>query len=227
MARRPAVAAALAALVGAHLPWWDGAVKAVQSQVFIKPPGFQGMAWHQDEAYIPTRDRSLCAIWIALDPINAHNGGMRVLSGSHRTGYLWPQRDHGDLDQYDYAPEAFGFDPTDEVTVSLRPGDALFLHGYTLHRSTRNDSDRLRRVLSFHTMNAWSLLPWLHPRGLDPVSKADVRSVWMVSGDDPYAWKGTAEAGDVAVRTCRASEAAAQRRQRAAAGAGPSEDGPS
>ena len=28
---------------------------------------YKGQAWHQDEAHIPTRDRSLAAVWIALD----------------------------------------------------------------------------------------------------------------------------------------------------------------
>lgn len=201
------VAAVLSRLVGAHLPHWDGAVKAMQSQVFVKPPGFQGMAWHQDEAYIPTRDRSLCAVWIALDDATEDNGTMRVIPGSHRMGYLWPQRDHGRLDEFDYAPEAYGFDEGAEQRVDVPAGAALFIHGYLLHRSTRNRSARTRRVLSFHTMNAWSVLPWLHPAGMDPVSKADVRRITMIHGRDPYAWKGVEDPGDVALRTCSVNEA--------------------
>ncbi|HEV8556570.1 MAG TPA: phytanoyl-CoA dioxygenase family protein [Actinophytocola sp.] len=39
----------------------------MQSMLFIKSAGKPGQAWHQDEAHIPTRDRSLTAVWIALD----------------------------------------------------------------------------------------------------------------------------------------------------------------
>ncbi len=211
-ARHPGMGAVLGRIVGAHLPWWDGAVKAVQSQVFVKAPGHQGMAWHQDEYYIPTRDRSLVAAWIALDEVDEANGCLRVIPGSHRTGYLWPQRPHDDPSEYDYAPTCVGFDPSGEVPVRLQPGDAVFLHGYLMHRSTKNRSDRPRRALSFHTMNAWSLLPWLHPPGMDPVSKADVRSVVQVCGDDPYEWKGRTQGEDVFLRTCAANEAGLQRR---------------
>src|SRR5437870_5689267 len=90
----PQIAGALSQIVAAHLPWWDGSVKCMQSMLFIKPPGFQGQAWHQDEIYIPTRDRSLCGAWIALDDATIENGCLWVLPGSHRTGYLFPQRPH-------------------------------------------------------------------------------------------------------------------------------------
>ena len=40
-------------------------IKAMQSMLFIKAEGKPGQAWHQDEYFIPTRDRSLTAAWIA------------------------------------------------------------------------------------------------------------------------------------------------------------------
>ncbi|MBZ0289028.1 MAG: phytanoyl-CoA dioxygenase family protein, partial [Anaerolineae bacterium] len=42
-------------------------VKCMQSMLFIKSAGKPGQAWHQDEDYIPTRDRSLTGAWMALD----------------------------------------------------------------------------------------------------------------------------------------------------------------
>ncbi len=57
--RHTAIVEVLARITGAHLPHWDGRVKAMQTMVFVKPPGFQGQAWHQDEVFIPTRGRSL------------------------------------------------------------------------------------------------------------------------------------------------------------------------
>ena len=42
-------------------------VKTMQSMFFVKAPGKPGQAWHQDEIFIPTRDKSLVGAWIALD----------------------------------------------------------------------------------------------------------------------------------------------------------------
>ena len=49
------IAEVLQRITAAHVPGWDGSVKCMQSMLFVKPPGFQGQAWHQDEVYIPTR----------------------------------------------------------------------------------------------------------------------------------------------------------------------------
>src|SRR4030066_167370 len=61
------VVAALGAAVGPN-------VKCMQSMLFIKGPGKPGQEWHQDEFFIPTRDRSLCGVWIALDDATTLNG---------------------------------------------------------------------------------------------------------------------------------------------------------
>ena len=49
-------------------------VKEMQSMLFIKAAGKPGQAWHQDEEFIPTRDRTLMGGWIALDDANTENG---------------------------------------------------------------------------------------------------------------------------------------------------------
>ena len=64
-------------------------VKCMQSMLFIKSSGKPGQAWHQDEDYIPTRDKSLIGAWIALDRATTDNGCLWVLPGSHRAGILW------------------------------------------------------------------------------------------------------------------------------------------
>ncbi len=105
----PVVSEVLARITGAHLPHWDGRVKAMQTMAFVKPPGFPGQAWHQDEVFIPTRDRSLLGAWIAIDDATVANGCLWVLPGSHRTGYLYPLRDHDDHEEFDAAQESYGF----------------------------------------------------------------------------------------------------------------------
>ena len=59
--KHPKICGILSQITAAHLPFWNGSVKCMQSMLFVKPPNFQGQAWHQDEIYILTHDRSL--IW--------------------------------------------------------------------------------------------------------------------------------------------------------------------
>jgi phytanoyl-CoA hydroxylase len=207
-ARHPRICGALSQIVAAHLPFWDGSVKCMQSMFFVKPPGFQGQAWHQDEVYIPTRDRSLCGAWIALDDATIENGCLWVLPGSHRTGYLYPQCDHDNPDEFDFAQESFGFDDSTEVPVEVKTGALVFFNGYLLHRSRKNRGRTTRRVLVNHYCNAWSLLPWSLKEGERPAT-ADRRCIIPVSGIDPYAWKGYDPAPDqVWFRPCKATSAA-------------------
>lgn len=204
--RHPKIAGALSQIVAAHLPQWDGSVKCMQSMFFVKPPGFQGQAWHQDEIYIPTRDRSLCGAWIAIDDATVDNGTLWVVPGSHTSGYLYPQRDHNNPGEFDFAPESFGFDESKEVPVEVKAGTVVFFNGYLLHRSRKNNSDIYRRVLVNHYMNAWSPLPWEHQEGVR-MAETDVRRIVPVAGQDPYHWKGIqSPSHNVWLRTCDANK---------------------
>jgi phytanoyl-CoA hydroxylase len=205
-ARHPKVCGALSQITAAHLPYWDGSVKCMQSMLFVKPPNFQGQAWHQDEIYIPTRDRSLIGAWIALDDATVDNGCLWVIPGSHRTGCLYPQHAHDNADEFDSAQESYGFDDSQEAPVEVKAGTVVFFNGYLLHRSRKNRSKIYRRVLVSHYCNAWSLLPWSLKEG-ETVASADRRCVIPVAGTDPYAYKGYDNpAKNVWLRKCKAAE---------------------
>jgi ectoine hydroxylase-related dioxygenase (phytanoyl-CoA dioxygenase family) len=202
----PKICGILSQITGAHLAHWDGSVKCMQSMFFVKPPGFQGQGWHQDEIYIPTRDRSLIGAWIALDDASIENGCLWIVPGSHRNGYLYPQRPHNQPDEFDFTPESYGFDESAEIPVEVKAGTLVFFNGYLLHRSRKNRSQHTyRRVLVNHYMNAWSLLPWSVKEGESPAN-ADRRTVVPVAGIDPYAWKGYQNPPkSVWLRTCKAN----------------------
>lgn len=204
--RHPKICGVLSQITAAHLPYWDGSVKCMQSMLFVKPPEFQGQAWHQDEIYIPSRDRSLIGAWIALDDATVENGCLWILPQSHRSGYLYPQRAHNNPDEFDFGAESFGFDESAEIPVEVKTGSVVFFNGYLLHRSRRNRSRIYRRVLVNHYMNAWSLLPWSIKEGEHPAN-ADRRCVIPVAGTDPYAWKGYDNPpNNVWLRPCKAAE---------------------
>ena len=188
LARQPAVVDVLTRVIGPD-------VKMMQSMLFIKSEGKPGQAWHQDEAHIPTRDRSLTAAWIALDDATVENGCLWVIPGSHRSGVLFPTRVQDDR-RFDCTDEAFGFGyhDTDAIPVEVPAGAAVVFNGYLLHRSLPNTGRHgMRRALVNHYMSATSVLPWTAPASGEPMALADHRDIMMVAGRDPYAWAGTTD----------------------------------
>jgi len=188
LARLPAAVQPLTEIIGPN-------VKMMQSMLFIKSEGKPGQAWHQDETHIPTRDRSLTAVWIALDDATIENGCLWVIPGSHRAGVLYPDRDQDDP-RFDCTREAYGFHyrEQDAVPVELPAGAALVFDGYLLHRSLPNTGRHgMRRALVNHYMSAESLLPWFPPREREPMGTTDHRDILLVAGEDPYAFKGTVD----------------------------------
>jgi phytanoyl-CoA hydroxylase len=188
IAAMPAAAEALTGVIGPN-------VKMMQSMLFIKSEGRPGQAWHQDETHIPTRDRSLTAVWIALDDATVENGCLWVIPASHGAGVLYPDRDQDDP-RFDCTREAYGFRfrEDDAVPIELPAGAALVFDGYLLHRSLPNTGRHgMRRALVNHYMSAESLLPWFPPKELEPMATVDHRDILLVAGEDPYAFRGTAD----------------------------------
>ena len=155
----PAMVDVLTAVIGPN-------VKCMQSMLFIKASGKPGQAWHQDEYFIPTRDRSLTGGWIALDDATVENGCLWVIPGSHKHGLIWPTHYQKDM-RFDCTEEAFNFPYRDEdaIPVEVKAGTIVFFNGYLLHRSLPNVAKSgYRRALVNHYMSAESMLPWFAHR---------------------------------------------------------------
>jgi phytanoyl-CoA hydroxylase len=194
----PRAVANLVEIIGAD-------VKAMQSMMFVKAEGKPGQAWHQDEYFIPTRDRSLTAVWIALDDATVSNGCLWVLPGSHQAGIIYPERQIDD-NRFDCTTEAYRFPYRDEdsVPVEVAAGSAVIFNGYLLHRSLPNSAPgSLRRAVVNHYMSAQSLLPWRPPRDGEHMAMVDDRDIVLVAGTDPYAYKGLEERHRAYVRPDR------------------------
>jgi len=180
-------------------------VKCMQSMLFIKAAGKPGQAWHQDEDFIPTRDRSLTGAWMALDDATTENGCLWVIPGSHQPGVLWPMHETDD-ERFDCTRESINFPYRDEdaIPVEVKAGAIVFFNGYLLHRSLPNRAQGgYRRVLVNHYMNANSLLPWRLPREGEYMAIADYRDIVMIAGQDPYAYKGVEDLADPHIRPDR------------------------
>eukprot|EP01083_Nonionella_stella_P132058 401453_1 len=172
-------------------------VKLVQTMMFIKGSGQQGQNWHQDEYYIPTRDKSLTGVWVAIDDVTIDNGCLWIIPQSHLPGFIYPAKDHQDYENFDRTPRAvieyFGEYQYEQckqaIPVEVKSGDVAFFNGYTLHRSLKNVSNGFRLSFANHYMSADSMLPWNYDDRLEGYVR-DARDIVMVCGDDPYEYKG-------------------------------------
>lgn len=124
-------------------------VTADQPEWFNKPPGTNHVTPpHQDNYYFCLTPSNVATIWVALDDVDAENGCLRYVAGSHLDGF----RKHSKSKVLgfsqgidDYSHEDFAR----EVAAPLRAGDAVAHHGMTIHRADANLSPaRHRRSLA-------------------------------------------------------------------------------
>jgi chlorinating enzyme len=172
----PRVLDVLEALIGPD-------VLALQTMLFLNPPGKGGQGWHQDAYYIPTYPDTLIGAWIALDPADEENGCLWVVPGSHHEpiyptkGFTNTIHAEGAFDGLFEIENASHLDDNlntlsqvaakypAPIPVPLKPGDVLFFHSHLLHRSYPNRTkDRFRRSFVCHYCNARSWVPWDHGR---------------------------------------------------------------
>lgn len=153
-------------------------VLALQTMLFLKPPGKPGQGWHQDSYFIPTHPDTLCGAWIAIDNCDEHNGAMWMAkgSGSEPVYPPCPEVSYGFGDQLvsdiKYVKGVSNSDDSknhltaiaakyDQVLILAKAGDVVFFNGHILHRSKANlTKDRPRRSFVGHYCNARSFTQW-------------------------------------------------------------------
>jgi len=126
----------------------------VTDQIFMKPPRFgSAKPYHQDNAHFlcSPADHVITA-WVALDDVDAENGCLRYIDGSHQRG-LAPHAPMPE-EQHNLAPSAKFVDLDKESLAPVGKGGVVFHHGETLHTSHRNESDRWRRAYASHWVTA-------------------------------------------------------------------------
>src|SRR6201995_5664188 len=154
VARCPRIVHAMEQLLGDE-------VYHYHSKMSIKEP-FTGGAWswHQDYGYWYMNGclfPDMASAFIAVDPNTRENGCLQVLRGSHKMGRV----EHGKFgDQPGADPERVenAMKQMELVYVEMAPGDVLFFHSNTLHRSDQNKSPLPR----------WSLICCYNTRHNNP-----------------------------------------------------------
>ncbi|MGI9423823.1 MAG: phytanoyl-CoA dioxygenase family protein [Hyphomicrobiaceae bacterium] len=153
-----------------------GEVYHYHSKITAKEPREGGAwEWHQDYGYWYNNGclfPFMASAMIALDKCTKSNGCLQVLKGSHHLGRI----DHGLLDGDQVGADLRRVEEAKRhlelVYCEMDPGDVLFFHCNTLHRSDQNRSDDRRWTL-ICCYNAARNDPYLehhHPR-YTPLSK--------------------------------------------------------
>lgn len=139
----------IADLIDAHyVNFWE-------DTTFVKTPGTQQRtAFHQDLAYFQISNDHCVIVWIALDPVDATNGALEYVRGSH----LWDET---------FAPNVFfaqtplstspekrcpdieaNRDAYEIISFDVMPGDVIVHHVRTVHGAGGNLSTKPRRAVS-------------------------------------------------------------------------------
>lgn len=113
---------------------------------FIKMPGDKAfISWHQDGAYWGLEPMEVATAWVALGPVNARNGCMRMIPGSHQRPHLPQRNTWADDNALSRGQEiAVAVDEAQAVDLELQAGQMSLHHLWIVHGSNANLSDEAR-----------------------------------------------------------------------------------
>lgn len=133
------------------------------------------VSWHQDLTYWGLSHDDQVSMWLALSAATPETGCMRMIPGSHQRGRL----DHRSTEdrtnvllQGQTVPDV---DESEAVMCPLKPGEASFHHGWTLHASMPNHGTDRRIGLNVQYLAAHV-----------SQTKHDLDSAMLVRGRDRY-----------------------------------------
>jgi len=140
---------ALQLLKGTHVRLWH-------DQALYKLPGGDATEPHQDVSYWPMKERQAGTIWIALDEVTEEMGAMNFIPGSHKAGvdgYNFRIEDSLNKESNILKKVISGSIKKEPVVYSLKPGDATFHHGLTVHYTRPNNTTRIRKGMTIIYFN--------------------------------------------------------------------------
>ena len=192
LATHPRVLDIVEALLGPNILLWNA------TYIIKEPQTPAHVSWHQDLTYWGLSGEDQVSMWLALSPAHEMNGCMRLAPGSHRVGRRVHRTTDIGSNVLFQGQTVDGVDESQAVFCPLRPGEASFHHGWTLHCSPPNLSDERRIGLNVQYL-ATNMLQTKH--GQD--------TAMLVRGVDAYGNFGT----DIPAREDLQPEALARHRE--------------
>jgi ectoine hydroxylase-related dioxygenase (phytanoyl-CoA dioxygenase family) len=132
-------------------------IRLFKDQLFIKEPGSPDAVtpWHHDLPYWCVDGKQICSIWMPLDTVDASNGAVEYVKGSHKWDALYSPTDFsiGNSERkagvYEPIPDIGAMrSKLDIVSFDVEPGDCIVFHARTIHGGPGNESRRWRRAYS-------------------------------------------------------------------------------
>lgn len=144
----------------------------LQSMVIFKNPKVGGeYTPHQDGSFLTTDPpEHVAGIWLALDDATAENGCLEFIPGSHRLPLLRrfvrsKSKSSDALIEWTSPPNEYQDDQF--VSVPVKRGDMVLIHGLVIHRSAANQSNHARWIYTFHVYDKGQSVylndNWLQP----------------------------------------------------------------
>ncbi len=152
LAAHPAIMDVLTPLIGQNIRLRAGGKVNIKAAEYGSP-----VEWHQDWAFYPHTNQDVLAVGILLDDMDAGNGPLLFLPGSH----LGPIYDHHSQGAFCGAIDvsAAGLDVSGAREVHAPAGTVTIHHARLVHGSAMNTSTRQRRILFYEyaAVDAWPL----------------------------------------------------------------------
>eukprot|EP00929_Paragymnodinium_shiwhaense_P089080 TRINITY_DN4932_c0_g4_i2.p1 TRINITY_DN4932_c0_g4~~TRINITY_DN4932_c0_g4_i2.p1 ORF type:complete len:369 (+),score=81.00 TRINITY_DN4932_c0_g4_i2:60-1109(+) len=162
-----------------------------------KKPGRVG--WHQDLTFWGLNPGKVFTMWLALDDVDAENGALQVVEGSHVDGLVKHDINAEDdsnllMASQDIRPERFSQEKI--RLLELKPGQCSVHDGWTIHGSGPNLSKTRRRTgLTVQFMAGDVIVSKQSPYDSlehknESCTEADWRNPILIAGPDRFASKG-------------------------------------
>ena len=162
LAAHESILSALRPLIGDHIRLRAG------GKVNMKAGGYGSpVEWHQDWAFYPHTNQDVLAVGILLDDMDADNGPVLMVPGSHKGPVFDHHSDGAFCGAIDVKNE--GVDVSSAREVHAKAGSISIHHARLVHGSAMNQSDRQRRILFYEyaAADAWPLAGIESMRDLD------------------------------------------------------------
>ncbi len=135
LATHPAILAVVEQILGADILLYNTTyiIKEANTPAHV--------SWHQDLTYWGLDGDEQVSVWLALSLADEQSGCMRMIPGSHVNGQMKHDTSHQDENNVLFqSQQVHGVNEQDAMYCPLRPGQASFHHGWTLHSSLPNRS---------------------------------------------------------------------------------------